>query len=95
MIYNLFITVLCIYSSFFYAYLSAFGIPGEDSSSNWVDKFFIITFSLDTCLRFFINDFELDSTHSEDLKEIALAYVKGGFFFDFVTTVPFIRFLDG
>jgi hypothetical protein len=29
------------------------------------------------------------------LKEIALAYLKGGFFFDFVTTVPFIRFLDG
>jgi len=46
-------------------------------------------------LRFFINDFELDSPHSEDLKEIAYAYLKGGFFFDFITTVPFIRFLDG
>jgi hypothetical protein len=86
---------MCIYSSFFYAYLGAFGIPKSDSSSNQVDKFFIIIFSVDTCLRFFINDFELDSIHSEDLKEIAYAYIKGGFFFDFITTVPFIRFLDG
>lgn len=29
------------------------------------------------------------------MKEIALSYVKGGFIFDIITTVPFVRILDG
>ena len=95
MIYNLLITIMCISSSFFYAYLSAFGIPQEGSFNSSVDLFYILVFSVDTALRFFINDFKNDNSKSKDIKKIALNYIKDGFFFDFITTVPFIRILDG
>ena len=57
-IYNLIQAVICIFSSFMYAYIAAFGITnhtyGEFNHLNMYDIIFTIVFAFDIMLRFVI-----------------------------------------
>ena len=97
-IYNFLMALICIISSFMYAYLSAFGKMYENydlfESINFYDIIFSISFSIDMIIRFFIAYEDQNKKQILKFQEIAMNYLKHDFVFDLLTVVPIVRILD-
>ena len=86
------ISILCIVSSFFYVKLAAFGPPDRYDNEDYMDLTFIIAFLIDMLISFNLDYY--DKTKEMYIRthpKVALNYLKSGFLFDFVTTIPLVR----
>lgn len=90
--------ILSFTSSFSYAYLASFiHLMNEDeiSRANVEDTIYNILFVVDMVLQFFVERNIGNGETTQDLKRIAKEYLKGTFFMDFLTIIPFWLILDG
>lgn len=80
----------CLTSSYFYAYISAFGVPEVGSTlSNIVFTYEIIFFI--KMLLEFITEYKPEGDLSapvRDLQAISMNYLKGHFVYDFIPILP-------
>jgi len=77
-------------SSYFYAYIAAFGVPKTNSNLFYTNLFYEGIFSLQILLEF-ITDYRPQGTFSKpvrDLSKISSRYLKGGFIYDFIPLIP-------
>jgi hypothetical protein len=88
--------MICIISSYIYAYITAFRIPKPGSSMAILDIVFDIIFAMDMCVQFLL-EFKPEDQYNKvrDLTEIAKRYIKGQFAIDVIALIPFSSFFNG
>ena len=88
-------TICCLFSSYFYAFMAAFGQPEPDTPLYKLDWFFEIVFYISFLLCFLV-DFvpEGGSRPVRNFRSIAIRYLKGGFIMDFLPIIPFVQMID-
>jgi hypothetical protein len=90
-LWDLFITLLVILSCIIAPYMMAFS-DGDNTTSGlfYLDSTINILFAIDIVLRFFTAYIDDDSLELRDAKvDIAMDYVKGWFFIDLISVIPF------
>jgi len=91
-IWNFIIAILCVYSSLFYLELAAFGAPSKEDTDETLDIFFILIFFVDLLVRLNLDYYDkVKEITVRDQPKVALNYLRTNFFFDFITTIPFVR----
>ena len=81
----------CLISSYYYAMISC--LDHMDTTS-WV-IYFETVFAISLVLNFFVEYYHDGSTiPTREMKKIAIRYLKGGFFLDFLPLIPFASFID-
>lgn len=81
--------IMCVVSSYFYAYMAAFKAPKPGDDLHHIMIFFECMFAVDIILKFlksFTKDGETMPTI--DLAKIAQRYLKGQFALDFIPLIP-------
>ena len=88
-VFSFAITILALISTFLATYLACFGFPAHNG-------FFVLyysmecMFAIDIVLCFFTQFVDEENNKPvRDLKSIALRYIKAGFLFDCLATLPF------
>lgn len=90
----------CLTSSYFYAYISAFGVPEVGSVLSVIVFTYEIIFFIKMMLCF-ITEYKPEGDLAEpvrDIQEISMIYLKGHFIYDFIPILPLgeaIKFQNG
>lgn len=73
-----------------YAYLAAFGVPEYGTTMFYIDYSFEVIFACDMIVQFLL-EFKPEDQYNRvrDLTEIAKRYLKGRFFIDLISQIPF------
>lgn len=89
-IFQVFITVLCLMSSYVYAYIAAFRLHNDMNESVYkLNYFFETMFLIDCILTFFVEYQPEDSKYPvRDMSKIAINYLQGAFKFDVIPLIP-------
>uniref|UniRef100_A0A7S3FW38 Cyclic nucleotide-binding domain-containing protein n=1 Tax=Strombidium rassoulzadegani TaxID=1082188 RepID=A0A7S3FW38_9SPIT len=87
------VVMICIFSSYMYALIAAFGIPEKGSTMSNLDIIFEVIFSLDIIVQFLL-EFKPEDQYNKvrDLTEIAKRYLKTRFIWDIIPLIPFKTF---
>jgi hypothetical protein len=88
--WRFFVVLVCIASSLIYAYLAAFGVPEYGTTMFYIDYSFEVIFACDMIVQFLL-EFKPEDQYNRvrDLTEIAKRYLKGRFFIDLISQIPF------
>ena len=88
MIWNIFIAILLIYSASWVPYVICFY---EDLNvlENYLDYSIDFFFFIDVILTFFTVVLNKKGIYETNLKTLAILYLKGWFFVDLTTSIPF------
>ena len=88
-------TLSCLTSSYFYAYMAAFGQPIKGTSIYRLDWVYEVIFYISLGLNFIV-DYTPEGSNKpvRDLKEIGKRYLKNGFWMDFLPIIPFVQIFD-
>ena len=96
--WKILVIFICIFSSYIYAYIAAFGIPylEEQPRFFFVIIVFEVIFGMDIAVQFLL-EFKPEDQYNKvrDLTEIAKRYLKSRFFIDALAMIPFHTFFDG
>lgn len=89
-IFTVFITILKLVSFYLYGYLAAFRMhPQMNYIAITYYVVFEIIFVFDLIINFFVEIIDEETNQPErDLKKIAINYLNGLFFIDFITLIP-------
>lgn len=92
--------IMCIISSYIYAYLGIYGIKHLDGTESLylydLDTTFFTVFTISMILNCLTEYYENagDTTPQRDIAKIVSRYLKGSFFLDFLAWLPFHYFID-
>lgn len=96
--WKILVIFICIFSSYIYAYIAAFGIPylEEQPKFFFIIIVFEVIFGMDIAVQFLL-EFKPEDQYNKvrDLTEIAKRYLKSRFFIDALAMIPFHTFFDG
>ena len=90
------VIIVCIASSFVYAFLAAFYITKEGTPLRALEIFFEVVCGIDILVKFILEYKPDDSIFMvRDLYKIAVNYVKTAFIYDLLPMIPFHIIFDG
>lgn len=90
-IFEVLITMLCLVSSYIYAYIAAFRLHQDMNQTAYkLSYIFETMFLIDLILNFFVEYQPEDSKHPvRDMSKIAVHYLQGEFKMDAIPLIPF------
>jgi len=89
-LFEMFVSIICLISSFNYAYLAAFRMHDQlKTSISGLWLFYETMFFIDIVLQF-LKEFKSETTNLpvRDLEKIAWNYLENGFVTDFIAIIP-------